>query len=220
MKDVVLTKDLPYLRIELGPLNTIIDGGKLPDTPDWGSYVDDGDLFIHESIIDINGLTMVEDMTFYPMSGDVQRPATSMGLTEGYVQEFILVTCAPVEWTQNELTDLNMWNHLPGQFATNNTFQNIIWGQAWTWTRNQNLIQNFGVAVNTTLCGSGEPTNGDRLYVYRLARLITPTGAEGSYVELPACRLLLAGEVKEEAEYQQIMRMRRTYELQQTYDED
>ena len=220
MKDVVLTKDLPYLRIEMGPLNTIIDGGKLADTPDWGSYEDNGDLFIHESIIDINGLTMVEGMTFYPMSGDVQRPATSMGLTEGFVQEFILVTCAPVEWTQNELTDLNIWNHLPGQFATNNTFQNIIWGQAWTWTRNQNLIQNFGVAVNTTLCGSGEPTNGDRLYVYRLARLITPTGPQGSYVELPACRLLLAGEVKEEAQYQQIMRMRRTYELQQTYDED
>lgn len=220
MKEVVLSKNLPYLRIENGPLNTIINGGTLADTPSWGEWNDNGDLFIHESQIDITGLTTIKDMTFYPLSGDVQRPATSMGLTESFVSEFILVCNAPVEFTPSAMTDLNMWNHLPGQFAIANSFQNIMWGKGWVWTRNQNLIQNFGVAVNTTLCGSGEPSNGDKLYVYRIARLHQPSGAEGTYVELPACRLLLSGQVREEPDFEQIMRMRRTYELQQTYDED
>ena len=220
MKDVVLSKNLPYLRIENGPFGSIIDGGALPNTPDWGSYTDNGNLFIHESTIDISGLTTVKDMTFYPMSGDVQRPAMSMGLTESFVSEYILVCNAPVTFDSQKMTDLNMWNHLPGQFEISNTFQNIMWGQVWTWTRNNNLDQNFGIAVNTTLCGSGEPSNGDKLYVYRIARLHLPSGAEGTYIELPACRLLLAGEVGEEAEYQQLMRMRRTYELQQGRDED
>jgi hypothetical protein len=67
--------------------------------------------------------------------------------------------------------------------------------------------------------GSGEPTNGDRLYVYRIAALIGATPASG-FAELPSVRLLIAGQLREEAEYQQIMRLRRSYELQQSYDED
>jgi hypothetical protein len=220
MKDVVLSKNLPYLRIENGPFGSIIDGGKLANTPDWGSYTDDGNLFVHESTIDVTGLTTIEDMTFFPLSGDVQRPPMSMGLTESLVTEYILVCNAPVDFSGTAMTSNNMPFTLPGQFAIANSFQNIMWGKAWTWTRNQNLIQNFGVAVNTTLCGSGEPSNGDKLYVYRIVRLHAPSGPEGTYVELPSVRLLLSGQVREEAEYQQIMRMRRTYELQQTYDED
>jgi len=42
----------------------------------------------------------------------------------------------------------------------------------------------------------------------------------GSFAELPSARLLISGQLKEEQEFQQIMRMRRSYELQQTYDED
>lgn len=220
MKEVVLSKNLPYLRIENGPFGSIINGGPLADTPQWGQYTDNGNLFVHESTIDIAGLTTVEDMTFFPMGGDVQRPPMSMGLTESFVSEFILVTAAPVDFSPTAMTDQNMWNTLPAQFEQANSFQNIMWGQGWTWTRNQNLLQNFGVAVNTTLCGSGEPSNGDKLYVYRIARLHAPSGDEGTFVELPSVRLLLAGEVKQEAEFEQIMRMRRTYELQQTHDED
>lgn len=221
MKDVVLSKDLPMLRVEYDGASQSLFG-KLPNTPDFGTYVDApgaADLWLYEDTIDIAGMT-VEDMTFFPISGDVQRPATSMGVIDGFATEFILVTVSPLPTDEigTYITDLNMWNHLPGQFLNGGSFQNIMWGKAWVWTRNTTLIQNFGVAVNTSLLGSGEPTNGDKLYVYRMVRITAPVNP--GLAEFPACRLLLSGQLKKEDEYKQIMRMRRTYELQQSYDED
>jgi len=220
MKDVVLMKNLPYLRIDVDPGLAQSVGPVPADTPELGYWSLSGlpdPLFVHEDTIDIAGY-VVDELTFYPIAGDVQRAATSLGATEGFLQEWVLVCAAPIEPRQAVLTQLNMWNHLPGQLKGTTEFQNIIWGRGYTWTRNTNLLQNFAVQVHSTLLGSGEPTNGDKLYVYRIVRLISAT-APGS-VELPAGRLLLSGQVREEADYSQIMRMRRVYELQQELDVD
>ena len=212
-------KDLPYLRIDVAPGSLAQSiGPALPaGTPILGTWTETSDLFLHESTIDVTGWTK-EDFTFFPISTDVQRPASSMGPTEGFLTEWILVAASPIDFDSVAISDINMWNHLPGQLSSTRRFNNIIWGKAWTWTRNTNLLQNFGVAVNTTLFGSGQPTNGNELYVYRVVRLTAPT--QPGAVELPAARLLMAGQLKEEEEYAQIMRMRRVYELQQEYDED
>lgn len=223
MKEVVLEKDLPYLAIDVaaGSLQQSL-GPYLADTPMMGHFENVGSainaLFVHEDEIDIAGLTQME-LTFFPISADVQRSATSLGLTEGIGVEWILVTRSPIKNISTAAYGANpMIFALPGQFSNGGEFDNIIWGKGWTWVRNTSLVQNFGVAVNTTLLGSGEPTNGDKLYVYRMIRLVAPTAP--GLAEFGAGRLVISGQLKEEAEYQQLMRMRRTYELQQSYDED
>jgi hypothetical protein len=223
MKEVVLEKDLPYLAVEVaaGTLQQTL-APYLTGIPQTGHFENVGGaidaLFVHEDTIDVAGLTNME-LTFFPISGDVQRSATSLGLTEGIGVEWILVTRSPIKKISQVVYGANpMIFALPGQFSNGGEFDNIIWGKGWTWVRNTSLVQNFGVAVNSTLLGSGEPTNGDKLYVYRMIRLIAPTAA--GTAEFGAARLLISGQLKEEAEYEQIMRMRRTYELQQTYDED
>lgn len=223
MKDVVFEKDLPYLAIDVaaGSLNQSI-GPPLPNTPMSGHWENVGGvidaLFVCKEVIDIAGLTKME-LTFFPTSGDVQRTAVSMGPTDAFATEWILVTRSPYD-VENALsiTAPNMVFSLPGQLSNGGAFENFIWGQAWTWTRNTSLQQNFAIAVNTTLLGSGEPTNGDKLYVYRIIRLTTPTTP--GIAEFGSARLLISGQLREEAEYEQLMRMRRTYELQQSYDED
>ena len=219
MKEVVLMKELPYLRIEVHPVEltqTIFQ--ELADTPQVGHWQEIGaDLYVHESTIDIAGLTKLED-TFYPLSGDVQRGAVSMGLCDGFLTEWILVTAYPIELRSPYVTNLNMWNHLPGQLRGTTEFQNIMWGREWVYTRNTTLVQNWGVQVHTSMLGSGEPSNADKLYVYRVVRLTAPIA--GGSTEIPAARLLLSGQVREEAEYSQIMRMRRSYELAQETDVD
>ena len=218
MKETVLMKDLPYLKIDVAPGTFAqTQGTNPPDTPLFGEWTESSDLWIHASEIDVAGLTK-QELTFFPISTDVQRPATSLGPTEGFVSEWIIVAASPIAYDDTDITDANMFFFLPGQLSSTRRFNNMIWGKAWTWTRNTNLQQNFAVAVNTTLVGSGEPTNGDKLYVYRVVRLHAPT--QPGSVELPAVRLLMAGQLKEEAEYAQIMRMRRVYELQEEYDED
>jgi len=225
MKEVVLEKDLPYLAISVDPatLQQTL-GPYLADTPNMGHFVNEGSainaLFVHQDVIDVAGLTNME-LTFFPISGDVQRGPVSMGLTEGIGVEWILVTRSPIDLSgqPEQIYEGNpMIFALPGQFSNGGAFDNFIWGKGWTWVRNTSLVQNFGVAVNTTLLGSGEPTNGDKLYVYRIIRLVAPTA--GGLAEFSSARLLISGQLRAEPEYQQLMRMRRTYELQQSYDED
>lgn len=217
MKEVVLTKDLGYLQLVTDASPATIG----PTTYGIGSWSTTtiNNLFVMEEEIDIAGLT-VENITFYPLAGDVQRGPTAMGLAfgaQGLITEWIYVTASPVDIR----TSVNrMVFNLPGQGSSPNEFQNIIWGQGWTWVSNNSVPSNFGIAVNTTMLGSGEPTNGDRLYVYRVVSPTAYTPTAGSFAELPSVRLLISGQLKEEAEYSQVMRMRRSYELQQFPDVD
>ncbi len=235
MKEVVLQKDLPFLELEIDPAGTgtVLIRNTVPDAfaYDLGSWTrlaskGAGHNFIHSSVIDVAGYTG-EDMTFFPLAGDVQRGATSLGLTQGWVTEWIIASTVPiVNSSFSSISSLNMWNTLPGQYSQGNDtesgidFDQIIYGQMNIYTRNTNLDQNWGVRIHTTSIGSGAATNGSKIYVYRVLRLDDTTGGPGTFATIPSGRLLLSGQLREEAEYAQLMRMRRSYELQQTYDED
>ena len=212
MKEVVLTKDLGYLQID----NT---GGSLaigPTSYNMGTWEElSTNVFYMQEEIDIAGLTK-QELTFYPIAGDVQRGPTSIGITNGFIQEWIYVLASPHNPIVNQQT---MIYNLVGQGAQADEYQNVIWGKSWTWCLNTSVPQNFAVAINTSLMGSGEPTNGDRLYVYRVVSLIGQSPGFG-FAEVPTCRLLLSGQIREESDLSQIMRMKRVYELQQSYDED
>lgn len=213
MKEVVLTKDLGYLQIDNTGANPAIG----PTSYNMGTWQElSANVFYMQEEIDVAGLTKME-LTFFPTGGDVQRGGpVSVGLTNGYIVEWIYVTRTP----HNPIViQPDMTYNLVGQGTLGNEFENIIWGRTWTWALNTSLPQNFAVQVASSLMGSGEPTNGDRLYVYRIVTLIGATPATG-FAEVPSCRLLLSGQLREEAEFQQLMRMRRSYELQQSYDED
>mgnify|MGYP001349285367 CR=1 FL=1 len=222
MKEVVLTKDLPYLRIDVdaGLAQSI---GPVPsNTGDFGEYVQasgTNELFVHTSTIDIAGLTK-QELTFFPIAGDCQRPASSMGVTQAFVVEWIIVAASPIDFSGTTINTLNMWNHLPGQLPSTRSFENIMWGKAWTWTLNTNLLQNFAVAVNTTLLGSGEATNADKLYVYRLLFIYDTSSTGLTNVTVPPARVLFAISTKEEATYSYMMRLKRSYDLQQSPDVD
>lgn len=233
MKDIVLQKNLPYLELEVETgTNEIIIRNNRPDAfaYDLGNWTrlaskGTGHNFIFEDVIDVAGYTG-EDMTFFPIAGDVQRGITSLGLTTGYVTEWILASTVPItNDSLSSITSLNFPVTLPGQYAQGNDtgtgidFGQLIFGRLNVYTENTNLNQNWGVKVHTSSLGSGAATNGSKIYVYRVIRLDDAAGP-GFFAAIPSGRLLLSGQLREEAEYAQIMRMRRSYELQQSYDED
>lgn len=215
MKDVILTKDSGYLQIDnTGALPAIG-----PTSHNVGNWVlSTSGVFYQALEIDIAGLT-AQELTFYPLSGDVQRGPVSLGITGGFINEWMFVTAAPIDPESIVPAYMNFGLLATGFIAPVTEFQNVLWGRAWTWALNTSIPQNFAVQVNTTSLGSGEATNGDRLYLYRFASLSGQTPLSG-FAELPDVRVILSGQVREEAEFQQLMRMRRTYQLQQTYDED
>lgn len=212
MKDIVLHKDLGYLQIDNTGPSLAIGPTRYGVAGQW--RLSSGGIYIMEEVIDIGGLTNMT-FTFFPLGGDVQRGGpVSLGITGGYITEQIYVTSSPIEPDLSQ--PASTWI-LPNQDKTD--FKNVIWGRKWVWALDTALTQNFGRQVYSSLAGSGEPTNSDRLYVYRVVALVGRTPSSGS-AEIPACRLVLTGQMKEEAEYQQIMRYRRSYELQQSHDED
>ena len=217
MKEVVLTKLLGYLQIDEGaPIPEIG-----PNTPGAGTWIKgSNNTFYQATEIDITGLT-VQELTFFPTSGSVQRGPVSLGLGLGIINEQILVTVTPLP--------SGRFPPNPGQMLFSPTgfdledemeFQNIIWGRAWTWNVNTSLPGNFGVPINIADLGSGSPTNGDTLYIYRFISVAGYTHGAGYNAEVGPARVIITGQLREEPEYQQIMRLRRSYELQQTYDED
>jgi len=218
MKEVVLTKNLGYLQMVTDAATASIG----PTTYNMGTWEPAtlSNVFVMREEIDIAGLTQ-QELTFYPLAGDVQRGPTATGLaytTQGYINEWILVTASPIDDRTNPQS--MSWT-LPGQANTLETeFENLIWGQGWTWAFNTSVPSNFAIPINTTMLGSGEPTNGDRLYVYRIVSSVAHVPTPASFAELPSVRLLISGQLKEEADYSQIMRMRRVYQLQQSHDED
>jgi hypothetical protein len=212
MKEVVLHKDLGYLQIDNTGVQVAIGPTRYGVAGSWKQT--NFNLFVMEEQIDISGLTDMT-FTFFPTGGDVQRGGpVSLGLTGGFITESIFVTSSPVKITTNFQAQTF---RLPLQ--ANSEFKNIIWGRNYTWALDTSLPQNFGRQIHTSLIGSGEPTNSDTLYVYRILTLQARTPSIG-FAEIPTCRLILTGQMKEEAEFQQLMRFRRSYELAQGYDRD
>jgi hypothetical protein len=218
VKEVVLTKNLGYLQLNTAGLTAAI-GPTTYGMGTWETFPGTSNVFVMKEEIDVAGLTAME-LTFFPMAGDTQRGPVAMGLgfvPGGVINEWIYVCAAPMDAAVGPNF---MTFNLVGQGTNDTQFQNVLWGQSWTWVVNSSIPGHFGIPVNTSLMGSGEPTNGDRLYVYRIVSVLGYTPTPGSFAELPSARLLISGQLKEEKEFQQLMRMRRTYELQQTYDED
>jgi hypothetical protein len=70
--------------------------------------------------------------------------------------------------------------------------------------------------------GSLEATASDRIYTYRMVyvvKLNTSFSIQGK-ITVYYARHIIRAEAKEEADYRYLMRLRRSYELQQSYDED
>ena len=72
--------------------------------------------------------------------------------------------------------------------------------------------------VSTNQIGSLKATASDRIYSYRIVSTGTPF--QGTRFDVFAARHVINAEVKEEAEFQYLMRLRRSYELAQSHDED
>ena len=79
-----------------------------------------------------------------------------------------------------------------------------------------NQAATFMIPISDEQMGSLEPTASDRIYCYRIVSL---TGTDGSYGVYPV-RYLLRAEAKEEPEYEYLMRLKRSYELQNQPDRD
>jgi hypothetical protein len=116
------------------------------------------------------------------------------------------------------LSDNDLQNfYIYGNFSINGklTFEQTIYARIRQFNVDvDNAAWGSMVLLNENQIGSLDPTASDRVYCYRILAMGTPF--TGTRIDVFNARYLLQANVKEEAEYQYLMRLKRSYDLAQT----
>tara|TARA_B100000161_G_C33523453_1_gene402318 strand:+ start:567 stop:1250 length:684 start_codon:yes stop_codon:yes gene_type:complete len=105
-----------------------------------------------------------------------------------------------------------------GYMQSQYDFEHVIYYRSQSWTTD---VDFGGFICNMTSqqqSGSGMPTASDRLYCYRFVQWTTQV--QNAVVSIPPARIVLAARAVKENEVEYIYRLKRSYELQQSFDRD
>ena len=180
-------------------------------------------LFVNEQILDLAGLSKQEKTIFF--SGIAQQdgvnPAVVTGAAGDSLKVFDLISSVPVTDPNSLLKIAIVQNFVtaPGFSGNMPTWEQSIYLLAREFTIDLDTA-NWGsmLLVSSNQVGSLQPTASDRLYCYRLLAPGIPTTATQIYA--PPVRYVVGVNPKEEKEYEYLMRLKRSYDLQQSFDVD
>ena len=175
-------------------------------------------VFVSDTFFDLAGLSQREKTLFFegatvqdllnPIAFN-QAPGDSIIITD-------LMSTKPLSDAQ--LTGFTIFGNFAAPGASL-TFEETVYARL-----NQYVVDldtaawGSMIQVSSNQIGSLKATATDRIYSYRIVTAGSPF--VGDRFDVLACRHLLRAEAKEEAEYQYLMRLRRSFELAQNHDED
>ena len=169
---------------------------------------------VSQTYFDMAGMTL-EEKTLFIEAAAVQEGSNFeiTGPTGAKLWVYDFITSIPF--------DVSEWNYRMGLGFTQTlsgalNFEHVLYGRFRLFANDVDFAGTTPVLVTSDTFGSGQPTNSDRLYSYRI---LVPFGTVTGAIVPPARHLILA-DAREEAQYSQLMRMMRSYELQQSHDED
>jgi hypothetical protein len=170
---------------------------------------------------DLAGLAIDEKTLFFDMAA-VQTsslPVFSGPASPGdSIQIVDVMTSIPLTEDATMLTDLAYGFGFNG---SRQNFEHVIFARSLQYAVHLDL----GAYASPTLTasnqyGSGDPTASDRVYSYRFIIIVVAVASGVTGSSIAGARHVLTATPKEEQEYQYLMRLKRSYELQQTPDVD
>ncbi len=187
-----------------------------PYAPGW-RVLNPAGAFLSENYFDLAGMSQREKTLFFEAATvqEILNPQHTAGVAGDSMVVVDLMCTSPL--TDNQLLTF----YIQGNLAAAGT---ISFDQTIYARLNQYVVDldtaawGSMVQVSSNQIGSLDATASDRIYSYRLVVLGTPTQATNLTVF--GCRHVLRVEAKSEDEYQYLMRLMKSYELQQSYDED
>lgn len=178
-----------------------------------------GNFFISSTYFDLAGLTREDKTLFFEATGvqSVREPTVVTNPQPGDSMIVMdLMSTSPL--TDEELVSFSAF----GNFASG-TSESLTWAQT-VYARNQTWAIHVDegplgsmILQNEEFFGSMQPTASDRIYSYRVL-LPAHIAMDGLFIY--SARHMLTAEAKTEEEFVYLMRLKRAYELQQSYDED
>lgn len=212
-----LAKEFGWLSVEkLGNNFTIVE----QVSSGWTQTTPNGQVCVSRKYIDLAGMS-IEDKTLFFTGATTQNtlpPSATPSVAGAVVQVIDCMTTKP-------LTDTDCDNIcVVGNISANPSAQTLTFDQTiYMRMRVFNIdidheAGGYFVPISDEQLGSLEPTASDRVYCTRIV-LLAEAMEDGNYTVYGA-RYLLQANAKEEPEYQYLMRLKRSYELQNEPDRD
>jgi len=189
-----------------------------------GPGVPPGALFVSASYIDLAGLSMDEKTVFFDaMTVQTGMPPMLVGAgAESNFRVYDFMTSHPVDLVSFTTTLQYLQGIGFGTPGQQLNFENVHYARTQFFSTDIDFGFQVPRQTSSHQHGSLGSTASDRLYSYRIlyANMVPADGASTVSLTLPPSRHLVAATVREEADYAYMMRLKRSYDLQQEPDVD
>lgn len=175
------------------------------------------DALFFTTSIDLTGWTM-ENFTFGTGQSQYQDPGVYTSTAVSARTEITeIISDIPISDTALGIIKDNLGITVPGMLGSSQDFTTILYGNYRLYVPNNSLgaFPGFLQLISSGSFGSKEPTASSELYCYRIIKCV---GAAGEILTTPACRVGLFGAFYQEGDLPHMMRLKRSYELQQLVD--
>ena len=186
---------------------------------DWRQPTPGTGFFLNTGYIDLAGMSQ-QEKTLYFKGATVQEVQPPIVFNQAAGDSIVVVdVMSSVPLTDTEYSFVSVTGNLLQRFGESGlTFDQTI------YMRVRNYIIDIDTAawgqmvlVSENQLGSLNPTASDRIYTCR-QMLVANTTADR--IDLTPARYVVSAEAKEEPEYEYLMRLKRSYELQNEPDRD
>ena len=166
------------------------------------------------------GAYSLKDLTWVTVNKGIQEPGNFiLNFAEAQRMEFIeFVSNTPFNRDRLDLIfdDWQIHDAVPGMMESRVDFQNIIDGRWRQLATDTTLPTASALTLKSSSFGSGEPSASDNLYTYCMVKFSSIAGQEEEdNMFIPGRRFLLGGAAVAESELEYVMRLRRSYVLQE-----
>jgi hypothetical protein len=210
---------------QFGVFQKVSGGGpndwELGLSPGWRQPIPLAGGFISSTYFDLAGLSMDDKTLFFEAAAATTmfNPLTTASAPGDGIQIIDLMTSTPLDDTQLGKFFVGGNFSGPANATPGITYDQTIYARLTEYTTDLDTA-GWGkmVKVSENQIGSLEPTASDRVYSYKVVSIKTGTAATG--IQTYPTRHLLRASAKEEPEFEYLMRLKRSYELQNEPDVD
>jgi len=212
-----LLKETPWLSVTQGPPGTFT----LDSTFVHGWEEISNGFYVYRTYIDLAGMSQQEKTMFFQGAGqqDLYNPTTT-NQAPGDQCTTVDAMCSR-SLSNDELVRLIIYGNFGD--SDNSGVNGLTFGET-IYLRHRQFVVDLDTAawgsmvtVGDNQLGSLEPTASDRIYCYKIVAL---NSGAFTRVQFAPTRYLLKALAKEEPMHQYLMRLKRSYELQQSPDND
>jgi hypothetical protein len=189
-----------------------------PSTDGWTQGVGSNtDYFSSATFFDLQGMSY-DEKTMFIQAATVQQAGILLvgGATGDNVVIYDIMTSVPIDINKTDV-QVDIVNRGLGFPGSTLNYEHVLYQRMTRYGVDVDFGGAFPVMSDEHQSGSLMPTASDRIYSYRLMIV----GAAGdSSVVAPPVRHVINVEGKEEPTYEYLMRLKRSYDLQQEPDVD